>query len=68
MKMLAMDLMSIVVGPLWDMALLSELLSGVPLNARMIFYTFELPAIEKDLYNRYFQLLVFALLIETFAF
>lgn len=68
MKMLAIDLMSMIVGPLWDMALLSELLSGVPLNARMIFYTSELSAIEKDVCNRSFQLLAFALLIATFTF
>ena len=67
MKMLALDLVSVIVRPLWGMTSLSELVSGVLLTPRMTFHTSRPSTFDIELCKRSFQLLALASLIATFA-
>ena len=65
--MLALDLVSVIVRPSWDMASLGELVSGVPLTPRMTFHTSRPSTFDIELCKRSFQLLALASLMATFA-
>ena len=67
MMMLALDLESVIVRPLWDMASLGELVSGVTLRPQMTLHGSGPSAFDKKLCKRSFQLLALASFIATFA-
>ena len=67
MKTLALDLMSVMVRPMWDIASLGELASGVSLRPSMTFHMFELLELDIASWGRSFQLSVSASLIASVA-
>ena len=67
MKMLALHLISVMVRPLWDIASLGELASGVPLRPWITFYMSGPSELDSASWIRFFQLSVLALLIASLA-
>ena len=67
MKMLALNLVSVIVRLLWDMASLGDVVSGVLLRPQMTFHTSGMSSFDKELCRRSFQLLALALLTAMFA-
>ena len=62
MKMLALDLISMMVQPLWDIASLGELASGVPSRPWITFQMLGPSELDIASWRRFFQLSVLALL------
>ena len=67
MKTLALDLISVMVRPLWDIALLGELASGVPLRRWITFHMLGPSELDIVSWRRFFQLSVMASLISLLA-
>lgn len=68
MKVLALDLVLVIVQPLWDMASLGELVSRVQLRSRMTFHTSGSSSFDIELCRRSIQLLALVSLVAKFAF
>ena len=67
MKMLALDLISVMIQLSWCIASLGELASGVRLRPWMIFHIFGLSEFDIASWRRSFQLSVLALLVASVA-
>ena len=67
MKTLALDLISVMVRQLWDIAPLGEFASGVPLKPWVTFHMLGPSELDIVSWRRVFQLSVFASLITSLA-
>ena len=67
MKMLALDLILVMVRPLWDIALLGELASGVRLRPWITFHMLGTLELDISSWRKFFQLSVLASLITSLA-
>ena len=65
MKAFALDLMSVMVRPLWDVASFGELASGVPFRPWMTFHMFGPSEFDIASWRRSFQLCVLASLLAS---
>ena len=65
MKTLALDLISVMIQPLWDIALLGELASGVPLRPWITFHMFGPSQLDIASWRRFSQLSFLGSLIAS---